>query len=220
MTNTYVNGEPELLSESIIERAKSLSTTLLSDAMGCSGAMNGGIKPLTTKKVIAGTAMTVKMRSGDNLFLHRAISMGKPNLILVADGQGHGVNAYLGELMAEAAKMNGLEGIVIDGLVRDQEALLELGLPIYAKGFTPNGPFKDGPGEINFPISCGGIVVQAGDLVVADADGVVVVPKATVEEVLVGAEKKLSYENKRKAEIRAGKTEPQWLKEKMKEFGF
>lgn len=219
MTNKTFWQVP-LLPQSIVDRAKKLSTTLLSDAMGCSGAMDYEIRPLTNKNVIAATAMTVKMRAGDNLFLHQAITIGKPNYILVADGHGHCENAYLGELMTEAAKVNGLEGIIIDGLVRDQEALIELDFPIYARGFIPNGPFKDGPGDINIPISCGGVAVHPGDLIVADADGVVVVPEEKLEEVLTAAEKKLSYEMERLSEIRAGKTEPKWLKKKMAEFGY
>ncbi|MFD1204531.1 RraA family protein [Sporosarcina contaminans] len=213
-------SEIQLLDPLIIERAKMLSTTLLSDAMGCSGAMDYGILPLTTNDTIAGTALTVKMRAGDNLFLHQAIQLGSKGYVIVADGQGHHANAYLGELMAESAKVNGLEGIVIDGLVRDKEALMELRFPIYARGFIPNGPFKDGPGEFNIPISCGGVSVTPGDLIVADADGVVVVPKMQIEQVLKKAEEKLSYEDKRKVEIQSGNTEPHWLKDKMKKFGF
>jgi len=199
----YFGLEPELLSIQLIERAKQLNTTLLSDAMGCTGAMDYTIKPVTPGMKVVGTALTVKMRPGDNLFLHQAINVGKQGYVLVADGRGHIENAYLGELMAEAAKVNGLEGIVIDGAVRDQEALIELELPIYAKGFSPNGPHKDGPGELNMPIACGGIPVSPGDLVVGDNDGVVVVPRNKIEEILVLAEKKAAYEEKRKQAIRA-----------------
>ena len=215
MNNLYFGNKPQLISETIIERARKLTSTLLADAMGCTGAMDYTIKPVAKGMKMVGTALTVKMRAGDNLFLHKAITIGEPGYILVADGKGHTGNAYLGELMAEAAKFNQVEGIVIDGAVRDQDALIELDLPIFAKGFSPNGPHKDGPGEINTPISCGGVTVQAGDLVFADNDGVVIVPMVKIEKVLGLAEEKLEYENKRKFEIRSGIVEPSWLKLKL-----
>ena len=217
MTNFY-ESEQELLSEKVIERVKRLNTSLLGDAMGRSGAMDYTIKPVSPDMKIIGTAMTVMMRAGDNLFLHKAISIAGQGYVLVADGKGHIENAYLGELMAETAKLQGLEGIVIDGLVRDKEELIELDFPIYTKGFTPNGPHKDGPGEINTPISCGGVTVHPGDLVVGDSDGVVIVPRNKIEEVITNAEKKLEYENRRKLEIRKGELEPSWLKSTMETF--
>lgn len=218
MKNVHFEENPILLSEELIERAKNLNTTLLSDAMGCTGGMDYKIKPVSSNMVVVGTAMTVKVRAGDNLFLHQAISNGKQGYVLVVDGQGHTTNAYIGELMAEAAKVKGLEGVIIDGLVRDRNALIELNFPVFAKGFSPNGPYKDGPGELNIPISCGGVAVVPGDLVVGDADGVVNIPRNMVEKVLALAEEKLVYEEKRKLEIRGGDVEPKWLKSKMDKF--
>jgi 4-hydroxy-4-methyl-2-oxoglutarate aldolase len=222
----------QLLSQEIIVRAKKLNTTLISDALGCTGSMDYKVKPVSSGMKVVGTALTVDMRAGDNLFLHQGIYCGGEGYVLVADGKGHTENAYLGELMAGAAKALGLEGIVIDGLVRDKEMLSEIGLPIFAKGFIPNGPFKDGPGAINLPISCAGVTVFPGDLIVGDDDGVVVVPKEKIENVLVKAEAKLKYEEKRMQTIdsyeerrKQGNTDrisiaPEWLAEKMKEFGF
>jgi 4-hydroxy-4-methyl-2-oxoglutarate aldolase len=222
---------PELLSDGFIERAKRLNSTLLSDVMGCTGSMDYKIKPVEDGMNVVGTAVTVTMKPGDNLFLHQAIHSGQKGYVLVADGKGHTQNAYLGELMAGAAKARGLEGIVIDGLVRDKKALAELGFPVFAKGFIPNGPFKEGPGELNKPISCGGISVLPGDLIFGDEDGVVVVPASMIEEVLTKAEKKLEYEEQRlqtinvySEKVKQGLTpetsiEPGWLKEKMKAFG-
>ncbi|WP_299093861.1 RraA family protein [uncultured Metabacillus sp.] len=221
-----------LLSQEIIERAKKLNTTVISDALGCTGSMDYKVKPVSPGMRVVGTALTVELRAGDNLFLHQGIYCGGEGYVLVADGKGHTENAYLGELMAGAAKALGLEGIVIDGLVRDKEMLSEIGLPIFAKGFIPNGPFKDGPGAINIPISCAGVTVHPGDLIVGDDDGVVVVPKEKIENVLVKAEAKLKYEEKRLQTIvsyeerrKQGNTNtdsiaPEWLAGKMKEFGF
>jgi regulator of RNase E activity RraA len=212
------DSNPSLLSNSIIERANRLNSTVLSDAMGCTGAMEFTIKPVSPKMKVVGTALTVDMRPGDNLFLHQAIVNGDQGYVIVADGKGHTGNAFLGELMAEGAKVRGLEGIIIDGAVRDYEALLELDFPIFAKGYSPNGPHKDGPGQLNMPISCGGVSVQPGDLVVGDVDGVVVVTNDRIEDVLLAAERKLEYENKRKIEIRNGYVEPSWLKSKIGKF--
>ncbi|MFS8602743.1 RraA family protein [Priestia megaterium] len=229
MSTLKNNLKPALLSEKVIKRAKRLNTTLLSDAMGCTGAMDYKIKPVAAGMRVIGTAMTVEMRPGDNLFLHQAIYAGQEGYVLVADGKGHTKNAYLGELMARAAKAIGLEGIVIDGLVRDKEALSELNLPIFAKGFIPNGPFKDGPGQFNQPISCGGVSIHPGDLILGDEDGVIVVPKDKINNVFAKAEKKLAYEESRmeviaeyeknrKQGIIGATIEPSWLKEKMAPF--
>src|SRR5699024_10279636 len=113
----------------------------------------------------------VDLRPGDNLFLHQAIYLGSKGYVLVVDGKGHTKNAYLGDLMANTAKAMGIEGVVIDGLVRDKDELKELNFPIFSKGFIPNGPFKDGPGEVNNTISCGGTTVNPGDLIVGDING-------------------------------------------------
>ncbi len=221
--------EPHLSME-IIERVKRLNTTLISDALGCTGSMDYKIKPVATGMRVIGTAITVSLRPGDNLFLHQAIYSGQEGYVLVVDGKGHTSNAYLGELMVGAAKAMGLEGIVIDGLVRDKESLCKLNFPIFAKGFIPNGPLKDGPGEINIPISCGGVSVHPGDLILGDEDGVVVVPREKINDTLAKAEKKLGYEEqrletiqeyerKRQQGIEGGSIQPPWLKEKMESYG-
>lgn len=227
-----VSYTEQLLSQEIIERAKKLNTTVISDALGRTGSMDYKVKPVSSGMKVVGTALTVELRAGDNLFLHQGIYCGEEGYVLVADGKGHTENAYLGELMAGAAKAIGLEGIVIDGLVRDKEMLSEIGLPVFAKGFIPNGPFKDGPGAINIPISCAGVTVHPGDLIVGDDDGVVVVPKEKIENVLVKAEEKLKVEEKRMNTINSyaekrkqGNTNknsiaPEWLAEQIKKFGF
>lgn len=215
------------VSNDLIARARKLNSTLLSDVMECTGAMDHQIKPVARGMNVVGTAFTVSLRPGDNLFLHQAIYSAQVGDVLIVDGKDHRGHAYLGELMASSAKAVGIEGIVIDGLVRDKVALEELAFPIYSKGFTPNGPFKDGPGELNEIISCGGVKVSPGDLVVADDDGVVIVPKEKAEEMLSLAEEKLAYENQRLKTIQhymsEGKQDisllaPAWLEGRMKKF--
>ncbi|MBM7839081.1 RraA family protein [Alkalihalobacillus xiaoxiensis] len=220
---------PEIFKEDIVKRARKLNSSLLADAMDGANSMSYKISPVAQGYQMIGAAVTVSMKPGDNLFLHEAIYSGGPGYVLIADGKGHTKNAYMGELMAAAAEALGLEGIVIDGLVRDRSDLQALTLPIYAKGFVPNGPYKDGPGAINIPVACGGVTVEPGDLIVGDDDGVTVVPKDELEQVFRRAEKKQAYEKQRLQEIAAFKKEreaggksltiePSWLKDKIKPF--
>ncbi|WP_368654864.1 RraA family protein [Ornithinibacillus sp. 4-3] len=215
---------PALLSNEVIEKAKQLNSTTIADALRNNGVMDYKIKSVTNNAKVVGTALTVSLHSGDNLFLHEAIHKAKQGYVLVVDGGGHVENAYLGELMAFSARAMGVEGIIIDGLVRDKEILKTLDLPIYAKGFIPSGPLKNGPGEINKPISCGGVSVEPGDLIVGDEDGVVVVRKEEIDRVLTAAENKLTYEQERLKQIQAFENsndssisiKPSWLDEKIK----
>lgn len=217
---------PPLLPNKVIEKAKSLNTTVIADVINNKGVMNYQIKSVTSQSKMCGTAITVSLRSGDNLFLHHAIYLATKGYIIVVDGGGHLENAYLGELMAYAARARDIDGIIIDGLVRDKEELAKLDFPIFAKGFIPSGPLKNGPGEINQPISCGGAAVRPGDLIVADDDGVVVVRKEDVDVVLEKAEKKLKYEQRRIEQINAFNRDsddieslmPEWLPEKIAPF--
>jgi 4-hydroxy-4-methyl-2-oxoglutarate aldolase len=190
-----------LLPESVISLAEKLNTTLLSDAMGCTGGMDYRIKAVARGMEIVGTATTLSLKPCDNMSLHDAIYAAKEDYVLVVDGKGETTHAYLGELLTRAAKAVGLKGIVIDGAVRDREELEALGFPVYANGFVPNGPLKLGGGESNVPITCGNVTVNPGDLVVGDADGVTIVPREQIEEVFSKAETKLEYEKNRILEL-------------------
>lgn len=134
-----------------------------------------------------GTAFTVKVPDGDNAFIHKALDMIKPGDVLVVDGNGCTTRSLMGEIMFTYAKNNGVAGIVVDGAIRDHDSLVQIGIPVYAKAITPQGPYKNGPGEINVPISCGGQVVFPGDILVGDPDGICVVrpedAKQIIEEV-------------------------------------
>jgi 4-hydroxy-4-methyl-2-oxoglutarate aldolase len=192
-----INTLPPLLPDSVISRAEKLTTTLLSDAMDCTGGMDYRINPVANGMKVVGAATTLSLKPSDNISLHEAIYSAKEGYVLVIDGKGETSHAYLGELLTRAAKAVGLKGIVIDGAVRDKEELGALGFPVFAKGFVPNGPLKLGGGEINVHITCGNVTVNPGDLVVGDADGVTIVPRQQIEEVFSKAEKKLEYEKNR-----------------------
>ena len=193
--NSNCNDTPELLPGEVIARAEKLEPALVSDGMKGTdipgeGTMDAEIMPVDPSMKIVATAITVNTCNGDNFPIHYATYTTPPGYVMVIDGNDFTRKAYLGDLIAGAAKAVGFKGIVIDGYVRDYEGLKELGLPIFCKGFMQAGPIKKGPGQVNVPIHCGGISVEPGDLVVAGADGVSVVPRARIDEILTNAEAK------------------------------
>lgn len=197
---------PALIPQEIIERVRKLSPALLCDGMeklgiARNGCMDASLMPLDSAKVLIGTACTVNTQDGDNFPVHVAIYQGKPGYVLVVAGQGYTERTYLGDLMGSSAEAVGLEGIIIDGYVRDKLGLSQLAIPVYAKGIMQRSPDKKGPGEINTVVTCAGVKVTPGDLVFGDADGVTVVPREHIEKVLELAETKNSYEEKRRATI-------------------
>jgi len=196
----------------IVQKASGFAASILADVAGRRGTLHGRVQPVSPAMRLAGPAFTIEVRAGDNLMIHAAISMAKPGDILVIDGKADRTCALMGSIMINACKKVGLGGVVIDGAIRDTEELRELGFPVYAIGANPNGPTKFVPGRINWPISCGGVSVQPGDLVVGDADGVVVVEREKAASLLEDATKKVADERARIAEIVAGRNiRPQWI---------
>jgi RraA family protein len=160
----------------------------------------------------AGPAITVEVRPGDNLMIHAAMAIAQPGDVLVIDGKGDLNSALMGEIMSQQCVALGVVGVVIDGAVRDSEAIRELGLPMYAAGLNPNGPTKFVPGRLNHPISIGGVSVNPGDLVVGDADGVTVIERDKAAAMLPLAAEKVAAETKRIADIKSRKAlRPDWL---------
>lgn len=203
-----IHPMPELLPEEIIQRAKQLNAAQLADGMKGlgipnDGCMDAGIMPVDINMRVVGTAMTVETKDGDNFPIHVATYSGKPGYVMVIDGKGYPGKAYFGDLIMGAANAIGYEGMICDGYVRDRVGCIELGMPVFARGFMQRGPGKKDPGEINLPVQCGGITVSPGDLVVGDYDGVTVIPRDRIEEVLAKAEEKKAYEEKRDETIAA-----------------
>ncbi|WP_313131940.1 RraA family protein [Anaerocolumna sp.] len=206
MNKKDYNSLPELLSEDIIKRVSALSTAQLCDGMEGlgvvrNGCMDGAVMPIESSMRMVGTACTVETEDGDNFPIHVAIYQGKPGYVLVVDGKGYTERTYMGDLMTSAAKAIGFNGIVIDGFVRDREGLKELELPVFSRGIMQRTPTKKGPGKINVPVTCGGITVNPGDLVMGDYDGITVIPRERILEVLEKAEGKNDYELKRRETI-------------------
>ena len=202
----------ERVSPEIVRKANEYAASILADVAGRRGTLDGRIAAVSPKVKMAGPAFTVEVRAGDNLMIHAAMSMAKPGDILVVDGKGDRSCALMGSIMINACKKMNLGGVVLDAALRDIDEVRDLGFPVYCVGTNPNGPTKFVPGRINWPISCGGISVNPGDLIVGDADGVVVVEREKAESLLDMAAKKVADERARIADIVAGKNlRPGWL---------
>ncbi|SER00319.1 RraA famliy [Lentzea xinjiangensis] len=169
-----------------IRRLGEVPAANVGDALQRMTVLDGGIRLVAGHGALVGNALTVDVRSGDNLAIHRALDEALPGDVLVVNGHGDLTRALIGDLIGEIMVNTGVAGAVVDGAVRDVRALSEMGLVVYARAITPAGPFKDGPGSIGAPVAVGGVVVAAGDVLVGDSDGVVVVPRHRVQEV-VGA---------------------------------
>ncbi len=175
---------PRLNSE-LMREFLEFPTPDISDLLNRLYAVDPQIQCLTgAHHKIAGAACTVKVFPGDNLMVHKSLDVIEPGDIVLVDAGGSNMNAVLGDLVSTKAKHRGIAGFIIDGLVRDLPSIKELDFPVFARGTTPIGPLHRGPGEINYPICCGGVVVNPGDLVVGDAMGVVIVPQAIAAELL------------------------------------
>ncbi len=200
-----------LLPDEVISRAQKLNVPLVLDGVKAAGIdiPNGGcmdmeIMPVERGMTVVGTAMTVETANGDNFPIHVAsYSVKEDGYVMVIDGKGYKGRAYFGDLIMGACQAAGFKGMVVDGCTRDRDGNIELGFPVYSRGFMPRGPIKKDEGSINTPIMCGGVRVEPGDLVMGDSDGVCVIPRAHIETVLAEAEKKLAYENKRNETIAA-----------------
>jgi len=138
---------------------------------------------------MSGTALTVKARPGDNLMIHKALNLAGPGDVIVVSNEGDRSQSLVGEIIVTYAQYKGLAGLVFDGPIRDIDAISEMGIPVYGTGTTPGGPYKEGPGEVNVPIACGGIQIEPGDIILGDADGVIVIPRRDAKAILEAASK-------------------------------
>jgi RraA family protein len=173
------------LDPALMAAFREFATPDISDLLNRLYGMDPAIACLTgPQHSLCGPACTVKVFPGDNLMVHKALDVARPGDVIVVDSGGSAANAVLGDLIATKAKHRKIAGFIVDGLVRDLPGILEIDLPVFARGTTSVGPLHRGPGEINYAICCGGIVVNPGDVIVADAGGVVVVPQDIAAELL------------------------------------
>jgi regulator of RNase E activity RraA len=217
---TDIRRDFERVPADVVKKASGYAASILADVAGRRGTLDGRIQPIARTMRMAGPAFTIEVRPGDNLMIHAAMTMAKPGDILVVDGRADRTCALMGSIMINACAKLGLGGIVLDAAHRDTEELVELGFPVYSLGSNPNGPTKFVPGRINWPISCGGVAVSPGDLVVGDADGVVVIEREKAASLLDAAARKVADERSRLADIAAGRNlSPKWLEASLRAAG-
>ena len=203
----------------IVAQAAQFQPAILADVAGRRGAMHGRIKALRPRMKLAGPAFTVEVRPGDNLMIHAAIAMARPGDVLVIDGKGDQGSALMGTIMMTACQKLGIAGVVMDGACRDSLEIDEMNYPVFCVGTNPNGPTKNIAGRIGHPVSVGDVTVRAGDFVIADGDGVVVVERERIEELLPAAARKVSDEAARIAAIKEGDTAAKWLNSALRTAG-
>ncbi len=207
--------------KTLVESFRNIPASNIADCMGRLSGLGSEIRLMTEpmSQNMVGVALTVKARPGDNLMLHKAINMVEPGDIIVLSNEGDRSQSLIGVVMVSYAKFRGVSGFVLDGPIRDVDQLYSLGVPIYATGTTPAGPWKEGPGEINVPVSCGGNVVNPGDIIVGDMDGVIVIPQQDAPALL-----ELAQEFKRQDEAKLlaatdGTARREWVDKSLREKG-
>jgi regulator of RNase E activity RraA len=193
----------------LVEALRGVPTTIVSDCLGrCVGAV--GLEPFhgDLSLALCGVALTVRVRPGDNLMIHKALTLARPGDVIVVDGSGDISHALVGGLMRLAALSRGVAGFVLDGAIRDVAEWAEGELPVFARGHSHRGPSKDGPGEINVPIACAGLAVAPGDVVLGDSDGVVAVSPGLLAQLLEEVPAKLAEEEEQQRHHVATRTDP------------
>ena len=210
---------PPQADEALIARLRALPAANISD---CMHRLTGtsALRPYYDGPTMAGTAVTVRARPGDNLLLHKMLDLARPGDIVVVDGGGDLNNSLFGEIMQMYAVSRGIGGIVIDGAIRDAAYLRASSFPVFARGVAHRGPYKDGPGEINVPVSIAGMTVLPGDIVVGDEDGVLAISPDDAELIATAAEAKADQESETKRAILAGTLDRSQIDEALKSKGF
>ncbi len=189
------------------EMAQKYRSVPVANVSDCMSRLTGGgprLRPYHSEGVLSGPAFTVKTRPGDNLMVHKALDIASPGDVVVVDAGGELTNSIVGEIMITYAMKRGLAGLVINGSIRDSDVVRRMTFPVYAAGVTHRGPMKSGPGEIGRAIAFDGMVIEPGDLIIGDGDGVLCIPFGEVEEVYQAAAAKNKAENKILTDLQAG----------------
>ena len=204
----------------LAEQFRALPVANVGDCMSRMTAGGARLRPMHGGGYMAGPALTVKVRPGDNLLVHKALQMAVPGDVIIVDAGGDLTNAIIGEIMVGDAVRRKLGGMVIDGAVRDANAIRSGSFPVFAAGVTHRGPYKDGPGEINVPIAIDGMVVFPGDLIIGDDDGILCVPFDQAEALLAAGIQKGLAEAKMIADMTSGKYDAGWIDATLKRIGW
>jgi regulator of RNase E activity RraA len=215
-----IRWEIERPPRELVSALGEFETPTISDLMNRLYTMVPDIRCLTESSRVFGPACTVKTYPGDNLMVHKSLDVAQPGDIIVVDTGGSNRAAVLGDLVCTKARHRGIAGFVVDGLIRDLPGIRRLGdFPVFASGVTPFGPLHRGPGEINHPVSDGGIVVQPGDIVVGDLNGVVVVPRGIAAELLERLLARTTVEADYTEAIARGEFSNAWVDEILEQNG-
>jgi RraA family protein len=217
--NAPIRRSIDRVPAAVVAAARKFQASILADVAGRRGTLGGGIQALSKSMKLAGPAFTVEVRPGDNLMIHAALQLAQPGDVIVVDGKGDLTCALTGALMAAHAQKAGIAGFVMYGAVRDTDECARGSFPVFAAGANPNGPIKASGGRINWPISVAGTVVNPGDLVVGDADGVVVLPRELAAGIVAGAQAKVDAEDKRMKAIGRGELAQDWVEEGLRSVG-
>jgi len=196
----------------LIEEFREISVATVYEASGRRGAIDFRIKPVEKGFKLCGTALTVQCAPGDNLMLHKALEVAEEGDVIVASVGGATEYGYWGELMAVSAQARGVEGLAIDGCVRDSRDIIDMGFPVFSRGLCIRGTKKETLGLINYPINFGGVVVSPGDIVIGDDDGLVIVNKKEAEEVLENSKKRVEAEIEKARILSQGVTSVEYNK--------
>jgi 4-hydroxy-4-methyl-2-oxoglutarate aldolase len=210
----FTRPDPRLL-----ELYRELPVATVSDVLGPGHVLNARVRPLRPGMRIVGCAYTLRLPATDNLGMHAAVKDAQAGDVIVADQQGMALGAPVGEIMALAAQTKDLAGIVLDGVVRDVAKLRVSRWPIFAIGAHAQACRKDGPAWLRLPLTCAGVDVRPGDLVLGDDDGVVVIPIARAEAVARQTIEKMKNEEQRMAAIGQGVISPAWLDAAIERLG-
>ncbi|MFT3987028.1 RraA family protein [Aestuariivirga sp.] len=195
----------------LVASFRDFETPDISDILNRMYTMTPEIRNVVNAEMLVGPALTVKVFPGDNLMVHKALDAAKPGDVVVIDTSGSQRNAVLGDLITNKAKHRGIAGFIVDGLVRDLPGLQDAGLPVFARGITPFGPLHRGPGELNYAVSCGGIVVNPGDVIVADQSGIAVIRREMAEDTLMRLRAHRARMMQYVADVKAGRFSNEWV---------
>lgn len=220
MIGFSICGVKRRVSPDYVAKYKGIPTANISDCMSRMAAAGARIRPMHANGGLVGPAFTVKTRPGDNLLVHKALDMAESGDVIVVDVGGDLTNSIIGEIMSSYARMRGIAGFVINGAIRDYDSISKADYPVFAAGVSHRGPLRSGPGEIGRAIAIDGMVIEPGDLIVGDGDGIMCVPFDQVDAVHKAVVKKIEIETKALADILAGKaSDRSWVDKALKELG-
>jgi 4-hydroxy-4-methyl-2-oxoglutarate aldolase len=198
-----------------------LGVATIHEAQGRTGAMLPYMRPMYSTARVSGAAVTVLCHPGDNLMIHASVEVCKPGDVLVVVTTSESTDGMFGDLLGTSCQAHGVAGLVIDAGVRDTADLTEMKFPVWAKAVSPQGTVKASPGSVNVPVVCAGVIVNPGDVIIGDADGVVVVPRANAAEVAKAGQQRIAKEVKTRERLAKGELGVDFygLRAKLKELG-